>query len=65
MSKNMCKMSGIVMMIISVFFLIAGLYFPQAGIAKMILDAVKYLKKRDIRCSRSTKRRYIYYYPHM
>lgn len=32
MSKNTCRMIGISMMMVSVFFLIAGLYFKDAGL---------------------------------
>lgn len=36
MSKNTCRLLGILTMIISVFLLIGGLYLPQAGIAPVI-----------------------------
>ncbi len=36
MSKNVCKMTGMILMIISVFLLMAGLYLPQAGISGTI-----------------------------
>jgi len=36
MSKNACRITGIVTIIISVFLLIGGLYLPQAGISPAI-----------------------------
>lgn len=36
MSKNACRITGIVIIIISVFLLIGGLYLPQAGISPAV-----------------------------
>ncbi len=36
MSKNTCKMIGIITMIISVFLLIGGLYLPQANVSRTV-----------------------------
>ncbi len=36
MSKNACRMLGMIMMILSVFFIVAGLYFPKVGIDSII-----------------------------
>ena len=36
MSKNACRMIGMVSMLLSVFLIIAGLYLPKAGIASGI-----------------------------
>jgi hypothetical protein len=36
MSKNTCRIIGIVTIIISVFLLIGGLYLPQAGVVPHI-----------------------------
>ncbi|WP_026497945.1 hypothetical protein [Butyrivibrio sp. WCD2001] len=36
MSKNTCKMIGIITMIISVFLLIGGLYLPQTDISNIV-----------------------------
>ena len=36
MSKNACRITGIITIIISVFLLIGGLYLPQAGVAPHI-----------------------------
>jgi len=36
MSKNACRMLGMIMMILSVFFIAAGLYLPKAGIDSLI-----------------------------
>lgn len=36
MSKNACRMTGMILMLISVHLIIAGLYFPAAGVAKLI-----------------------------
>ena len=36
MSKNTCKMIGIITMIISVFLLIGGLYLPQADVSPVV-----------------------------
>ncbi|MBR3464710.1 MAG: hypothetical protein IKH23_06520 [Clostridiales bacterium] len=36
MSKNACRITGIVTIIISVFLLIGGLYLPQAGISPAV-----------------------------
>lgn len=38
MSKNTCRMIGMIMMILSVFLLIGGLYLPQANISDEITD---------------------------
>ena len=32
MSKNLCRMIGLITMLLSVFFLIGGLYLDQAGL---------------------------------
>jgi len=36
MSKNTCRILGIIMIIISVFFIIGGLYLPGAGIPSAV-----------------------------
>ncbi|MCR5616507.1 MAG: hypothetical protein K6F45_10130 [Saccharofermentans sp.] len=36
MSKNTCRLIGILLIILSVFMLIGGLYLPQAGIESAI-----------------------------
>ncbi len=36
MSKNTCRIIGIITIIISVFLLIGGLYLPQAGVVPQI-----------------------------
>ncbi|MCR4702071.1 MAG: hypothetical protein K5665_00215 [Saccharofermentans sp.] len=36
MSKNACRILGIVTIIISVFLIIGGLYLPQAGVMPQI-----------------------------
>ena len=36
MSKNMCRMTGIIAMIISVFLILGGMYLPNAGISGTI-----------------------------
>lgn len=36
MSKNTCKMIGIITMIISVFLLIGGLYLPKANVSPVV-----------------------------
>ena len=36
MSRNTCRMTGMIMMIISIFLLIAGLYLPQAGVSSAV-----------------------------
>jgi membrane-bound ClpP family serine protease len=36
MSKNASRMTGIILMILSVFLIIGGLYLPHAGIAAYI-----------------------------
>ena len=36
MSKNAYRMTGIIMMIVSVFLLMGGLYLPQAGISSAV-----------------------------
>ncbi|MCR5166423.1 MAG: hypothetical protein K6C13_04290 [Oscillospiraceae bacterium] len=39
MSKNTCRMIGMIMMILSVFLLIGGLYLPQTDIPDGITSA--------------------------
>ncbi|MCR4669803.1 MAG: hypothetical protein K5643_01280 [Saccharofermentans sp.] len=36
MSKNTCRIIGIITILISVFLLIGGLYLPQAGIPSAV-----------------------------
>ncbi|MCR4557591.1 MAG: hypothetical protein K5779_07200 [Saccharofermentans sp.] len=36
MSKNACRITGIITIIISVFLIIGGLYLPQAGVMPQI-----------------------------
>ena len=36
MSKNACRMTGMILMIISIFPIMAGLYFPAAGVETYI-----------------------------
>ena len=36
MSKNTCRIIGIILIIISVYLLAGGLYLPQAGISSVI-----------------------------
>ncbi len=36
MSKNACRMTGMILMIISIFPIMAGLYFPAAGVGTYI-----------------------------
>ena len=36
MSRNTCRMTGMIMMIISIFLLIGGLYLPQAGVSSVV-----------------------------
>lgn len=36
MSKNACRLTGMILMLISVFLIIGGLYFPAAGVAAYI-----------------------------
>ena len=36
MSKNTCRMVGLLMMLISIFFLIGGLYLGRAGLPDFV-----------------------------
>lgn len=36
MSRNTCRMTGMIMMILSIFPLIGGLYLPQAGVSSAV-----------------------------
>ncbi|MCR5848625.1 MAG: hypothetical protein K6G75_10975 [Lachnospiraceae bacterium] len=36
MSKNACRIIGFVLMIVSVFLIMGGLYLPQAGVIAII-----------------------------
>lgn len=36
MSKNACRMTGLILMLVSIFFLMAGLYLPYADIPSYI-----------------------------
>ncbi|MCR5720692.1 MAG: hypothetical protein K6F84_09000 [Lachnospiraceae bacterium] len=38
MSKNSIRITGIILMMVSVFLLIGGLYLPQAAVSKIVTN---------------------------